>query len=283
MRQAAAGLLALLTLTLAPAARAQTIGGTIGGVVLEDSTRMPVAGAAVTAVRVDTPTSSVGATTDSIGHFEIKLPAEGKFKLHVTHPSYVSLVTDSVDVDKDEVVSLELHLGRDAIPLKPLVVTARVDARVQAFYARARGGNGFGHFVTRADIERRPSARVTDLLRYMPGVRVTPTSVCNGCSTVDVVYMRGATGNCAPTVLIDGMVTKQDATFTLDSFLMPDMLEGIEVYQDPAGVPPALGAVTSSCGAIALWTRTPEGKGRWWVKLLAGGAAILVFAILLEL
>lgn len=276
MRRAAVALLALGTLSLAPAVRAQTI----GGVVLEDSTRMPVAGAAVTAVRVDTPTS-VGATTDSIGHFEIKLPGPGKFRLHVIHPSYVTLATDSVDVDKDEVVSLELHLGRNAIPLKPLVVTARVDARVQAFYARVRGGTGFGHFVTRADIDRRPSARVTDFLRIMPGVRVVPTPVCNGCSTVDVVYMRGIGGSCAPTVLIDGMVTRQDAAFTLDSFLMPDMLEGIEVYQDPAAVPPALGAVTSSCGAIALWTRTPEGKGNWLIKLLAGGAAILLFGILI--
>lgn len=277
MRHAA--VLATLLLAWVPmAARAQTI----GGFVLEDSTRMPVLNASVTAVSVDT-NEGKGATTDSLGAFHIALGAEGKYLLRVTHPSYVSLQTDTVDVDRGEAVTLELRLGRNAIPLKPLVVTARVDARVQAFHERMAHGTGFGRFVSRDDIERRPGAKLTDLLRGISGVHIVSVQPCRGCSPVEVVQMRGPAGDCAPTLLFDGMITKADATFPLDSFIMPVMLEGIEIYNDPAGVPASLTAGTSSCGVIALWTATPTGHTPVWLKLAMGGAAAVLMTLLILL
>ncbi len=270
---------AALLLGLRPGvARAQTI----GGVVLEDSTRMPIAGADVSPL-LESGEAGPTVRTDSAGGFLLKLAEAGKVTLRVTHPSYRALTSDTVDVDKGEAVTVELHLGRDAIPLKPLVVTARVDADVQAFHERVAKGTGFGHFITRRDIDRRPGAKVTDLLRFMPGVRVIGTPACNGCSVQDVVYMRGggAAGLCAPTILVDGLQVKQDAVFTLDAFLMPDMLEGAEVYTDPAGVPASLGVTTNPCGVIAFWTRTPEGHTPLWLKLVTGGAAVGLFLLLI--
>ncbi len=267
-----------LLLVWAPAAaRAQTI----GGVVLEDSTRMPVTDATVTIIPVDT-TGERGATTDSVGHFHVALAAAGKFVLRVTHPSYTTLLTDTVDVARGEAVTLELHVGRNAIPLKPLVVTARVDARLREFRERMTHGTGFGRFLTREDIERRPGARLTDLLRGISGVRIVPIAPCGGCSPSEVVYMRGITENCTPTVLMDGLITPQDAGFPLDALISPEMLEGIEIYVDPAGVPASLNTTTNSCGVIALWTARPTGKVPFWLKVVvAGGAALLVTVLMI--
>ncbi len=267
---------ALLLVFVPGPARAQTV----GGVVLEDSTRMPIGGADVS-VLSEAGDAGRAVTTDSLGAFHIKLDSASTIRLRVSHPSYRPFTSDTVEVDKGEAVTVELHLGRDAIALKPLVVTARVDARVQAFHERVAKGTGFGHFITRADIDRRPGARVTDLLRFMPGVRIVQTAPCNGCSMQDVVYLRGGSGVCSPTVLIDGLQVKQDAVFTLDSYLMPDMLEGAEIYVDPSGLPASLGVTTNPCGVIAFWTRTPEGHTPLWLKLVTGGAALGLFLLLI--
>lgn len=271
---------ALLAALLAPLASEAARAQTIAGAVLEDSTRMPISGADVTVLSAP---GGPGPTvrTDSLGAFHVKLDSAGQVRLRVSHPSYQTLDSDSIDVDEGEAVTVELRLGRAAIPLKPLVVTARVDARVQAFHERAAKGTGFGKFMTREDIERHRTAKVTDLVRGISGVRVVPITPCRGCSPTDVLYLRGGPNVCAPTVLIDGLAVKQDAVFSLDGFLMPDMLEGVEVYVDPAGVPPSLAVGTSSCGVVAFWTRRPEGKNPLWVKLLAGGAAVLMMLLLI--
>ena len=270
------GLLLIGLVALAPrAAHAQTI----RGVVVEDSTRMPVAGATVSVLR--TGGGQVPSVrTDSVGAFHLALDSSGVVVLRVTHPFYRTVDADTVSVGEDEVVTLELRLARHAIPLEPLVVTARVDRRLGAFHERART-SAFGRFLTRADIERRPGVRPAELLRGVPGVRLVFVPPCAGCASEEVIYLRGGAGQCAPTVLIDGMVVKQDAGFPIDALLTTDDLDGVEIYVEPGSVPPALGVFSSSCGVVAFWTRSPEGGKLTWKRVgVALAIAVILYVLL---
>ena len=280
-----AGIVLVLALALTPGpARAQAHAPeptqAITGSVVEDSTRVPIAGATVTVLRSEGATLKT-VQTDSAGKFRVALDT-GVYRLRVEQPGYRTVTSDTVSVDENDVLTVELRLARQAIPLEPLVVTARVDRRVAAFYERVHK-SGFGHFLTREDIERRAGLSPTELIRQMQGVRIVGVPVCRGCSEENVIYMSGigpgGSNQCSPAVFIDGLEVKQDALSPLDTMIMSDQLEGVEVYTEPGTVPPDFMTVRNNCGVVAFWTRPPEGKFSW--KKVAIGAGIALGLLLL--
>ena len=140
--------------------------------------------------------------------------------------------------------------------LAPVVVATtdirRYAPRLRAFHERRE--RGFGRFFTAEDIDRRNPAVVTDLLRTVPGTRITRRGGEN------VVTFRNQ--NCVPLIWIDGMPAV--AGYLDPDVFQPNSLAGIEVYSGPSTVPPELMWVRGkgSCGVIALWTRMPELKPR---------------------
>lgn len=138
--------------------------------------------------------------------------------------------------------------------LAPVVVATtdirRYAPRLRAFHERRE--RGFGRFFTAEDIDRRNPAVVTDLLRTVPGTRITRQG---GQS---VVTFRGQ--NCVPLIWIDGAPAV--AGYLDPDLFQPNSLAGIEVYSGPATVPSELMWLRGkgACGVIALWTRMPELK-----------------------
>lgn len=105
-----------------------------------------------------------------------------------------------------------------------------------------RREHGMGHYITAADMERRPVFVLSDALRMTPGVYIVP----------------GATGNrivgrggCEPAVFLDGMPMYDGAT-DFDNLVSPMNVGGIEVYNE-ATTPPQYR--TGSCGSVLIWTR----------------------------
>lgn len=291
MKTAALLVLALVLLPGSGLAQKREQGGdkshpakqTLDGKVVEDSTHVPIAGASVTVL----DTSGValkGAVTDSAGAFQLAFDTAGVYRLRAEQPGYRTVTSDTVSVEKDEFVTVELRLARQAIPLEPLVVTARVDRRISAFYERVRN-NGWGRYLTRADIEHRIGQRPTELIRLMSGVRIISVTPCRNCRPEDVIYLRGSgpggSNVCSPTVFIDGMEVKQDALSPINDVLLTDNLEGVEVYTDPGTEPPEFISTSSTCGVVAFWTRPATGQMSWKKLLLAVGiAVVLLFAAL---
>lgn len=276
MRIRATSSLALAALAaFAAAARAQTI----SGVVVEDVGHARISGAFVSIERVGGGQGAT-VTTDSTGAFVAAVGDPGRFVLRVTHPSYTTIVSDTIQVEEEEAVTLELRLAPHAVPLEPLVVTARVNKELREFRLRAARG-GFGHFMTRPEVERRHASHVTQLLFGFPGVELAAIPPCRGCSPDYMITMRGGANRCVATVLIDGLAMRQDISLPIDAILTPESLEGVEVYVDPATVPAALGIVPSSCGVVAFWTHEPEGGRFSWKRLgITLGIAVVLFMIL---
>jgi hypothetical protein len=69
---------------------------------------------------------------------------------------------------------------------------------------------------------------------------------------------------------------------SLDDRIIPEMLEGIEIYRNETELPSEFTGI-GHCGAILFWTRAgePGQRGAW--RILVGGAAALGMVVLFVL
>ena len=267
-------LTALLAL-LAPPAKVQVIRGIV---VVEEARssaagaeiRMPVDGAEVELLADGDPVGR-RATTDSLGFFVLSVLRPGRFGLRVTHPAYLPFEADGIEVRQEEAVSVEIRLGQNVIPLEPIIVTARIHAALAGFHER-RTGSAFGTYITRAEVEARGAGYTTDLLRGLPGIRLDFVRWGVG----PAIEMQGGFGTCQPTIFVDGLQLPQAAGGSLNDFLTPERIEGVEVYSSVSSVPVQFHS--GICGVILFWTRRGERAGGepWgWRRMLLGfGVAV---------
>jgi hypothetical protein len=263
-------IVALATVAAAPAS-AQTVAG-----IVTDTARAGVAGVLIEVVaRPDRVIAS--ALSDSAGSFRVPLRRGGTFSLRLSHVSYSPVTARLDEIRSGDIVDVEVLMVPGTIALEPLVVRGRSQNALGGFYERLERAR-FGHFVTREQIDERPSARASELLRHIPAVVLRPQRVGQ-----NMILLRNGAQTCAPTIYIDGAVIRQDPQSTPDTFLTAEMLEGIEVYRG-VYAPPPLHAETQ-CGVIAFWTRQDTTGAISWrrVATFAGIGAGLLGATLLLL
>jgi hypothetical protein len=242
------------------------------GHVVEEGTDQPVSSAAIVIINEDGREQG-NTTTDDDGWFQFAMAAPGPYTIRITHIAYVSWRSESIDLGRGETVEIEVRLGTNVIPLEPLVVTTRSASRGRlAEFHRRLENNPFGRFIVREDIERRPAARVTDLLRIMPGITIRPAG---GAFARYLITMRGgAAGGCLPYLYVDGVRIRQSPDFPIDDLLSPNMLEGVEIYTSFATAPAEYQA-SSGCGVVLFWTRSGEsGRPFSWKRMLIGVGAV---------
>lgn len=267
----------ILASTMLAVEAAPTSAQSVSGRVVDAETRAPVARAEV-ALLDSTAHEVRSAETDSLGGFFLTVPAQASYGLRVSHLAYTRYFSDPVPVGAAEAVTLEVRLGRSAIPLEPIVVTARSNTRLAEFHQR-RLSNSFGHFITEEEIDRRSPAQTSELLRGLPGVQLS--AVTTRGRTINRITLRSSFGRCDPVVYVDGIrLLAQGAP--VDDVVAPGMVAGVEVYSSSAGAPPMY-ADTRGCGSILLWTRVGERNERAfsWKRTLIGlgGGLILVLLI----
>ena len=268
----------------------------VTGVVVEEGSKMPIGGAIVELIGIDRARDGM-AVTDTAGAFVLRPRRSGSFVINVTHPSYISRDSMAFKVNPGLAVQLELRMGRRAIPIEPLIVKTTTTSRLAGFHERARSTGTSGKFITRADIDRRPGTRrVTDLLEHLEGVEITNITPAGGSNIAPtpqlgtsnetmmktrIIRMGSNTASCEPAIFIDGVRVKQFSDSGVDDFIMPDMIEGVEVYPRGAGAPSEFMS-NNSCGVVAFWTRAPteeSGKVTWKRLRLAGGFLLAMLGV----
>jgi TonB family protein len=207
-----------------------------------DSLGVPVAGA-----QVAVEGTALRTTTDDAGRFRLTDVAVGKRALVVRRLGFRAQ-TIAIDLDQAGATHLMVTMSIAPEVLAPVEVTARAevyDARLAGFESRAAKRKN-GHFITRERIDRSNSTRLSDLLRQVPTVRITPV---RGLGTM--AFIRGA--NCPPLVYVDGSPASAGP---LDLDLIDlSSVEGIEVYGG-FGAPPEFSNVRGDrCGVIVIWSR----------------------------
>lgn len=212
----------------------------VGGLVIEADGGAAVPGATVR-IRPGPPLE-----TDAAGAFRFDRIPPGVHEVTAERIGFAA-VRDTIVVELGLVLDLTVRLSARAVPLEPITVIARSAVLLRTgFYLRQ--GRGLGSFITRQQIESRPTVQSSDLLRRIPGVRLV-----RGRFGDQLAVGRG---NCPYRFIIDG--ARINAGFSIDE-MPPHWFEGIEVYNGPSQVPIEFSASPSepnaACGLIVIWTR----------------------------
>lgn len=192
--------------------------------------------------------SAARGSTGSDGRFSFSELPSGTQSLEARHIGYAPRRV-AVDLVSDSIVSATVTLDKRADVLGEVTIYGKHSKRVSdltGFLQRSKGG--FGHFLTRADIEKRHPFQFTDLFRMIPGFMVVRDTGFG----YRLVSTRGTGfgGKCQPSIYVDGMKIYDSGD--IDGILIPSEIAAVEAYAGPAGAPPQY--TTGECGSILIWT-----------------------------
>lgn len=223
----------------APADTAPALTATLVGQVVSASDGRPVDGAVVNLLG-----SRFGALTDSAGNFRIPRTAAGVDTVEVRFIGYEPGRAE-VELAPDATTRVVLLLSPTVVRVADLQVEVRrseAPGKLRQFWQRRQ--MGFGVFITPEQIERRQPRNPSDLLRGVPGVSVGAVHLGKA-----PVRMTRGTGNCQPTVFLDGIVM---AGMEVDDIPAEDVW-AVEVYRGASELPVQF-AGAGRCGAVVIWT-----------------------------
>lgn len=240
----------------------------VRGQVLDLVTDQPIAGVAIRLIPAGG--EPITRVSDENGRFAFPELHAGTYRIELSHIAFGS-AGESIRIDQGADVDVVAELAPTAIPLAPVLVSTSRRSRldVTGFYDRRRTRSG--HFITREQVENRPAMFLSDVLRTVPSLRLTALPGGQGSAVT-------GRGGCFPTYYMDGV--RMLDSVTLDGFVLPDHVEGIEVYTN-ATVPVQYAG--GQCGAIVIWTRQPgatDGSPFSWRRLMVGTAGLLAILFL---
>ena len=124
---------------------------------------------------------------------------------------------NSLDVQPNKYLDVTLRLARTAIPLDTLNVAVEEGSlwlEQNGFFDRRDTGGFGGHFITQADLLRRNTDWLTDLLEDVPGVRVVHDQG-PGKRSIRFNQRSGAGAWCEPDLYVDGMLYRNSSPPTV--------------------------------------------------------------------
>lgn len=253
---------ALLIIMLAGAA-APAAAQLVSGKVVDEGTEQPIGGATIELVDA-TGLMRGSVVADTLGEFHMMVPQPGIYRLRVSHIAYTTTETPDVNTAVGIEVEVELRMRPAAVALEPLRVVARTsfDAGwLQEYYNRASmtRKSGIGRVFFRDEI-----------------ARTNPPSV-----STFLVYLIPRAG-CRPSLFIDGLEV-MDAR-QLDGMMVPENLEGVELYNNAAFLPERY-ANRGHCAIALFWTRRDyEGtKPFTWRRAFIAGGIIAGLLLLFQM
>ena len=249
-------------------------GAVFAGIVVTDSTRVPIAG-----VEVALPELGKSVFTDARGEFRITGIAPGDQHVVARRIGYGAADTH-VAFHGNETVERRVVLGR-AVMLEPVLISERAFERAMASFDEHRR-LGLGHFVARAEIATYDGMTLGTVLQQIPGIdlrhgqdhgtfvssRRVPPPLCphddpqrTRCLESHGFYLAGEGGApvaCYSLVWLDGVLVngarEPTEPFDADRFA-PQQVEAVEFYAGAAETPPEYSKMGSNCGVLVIWTR----------------------------
>jgi hypothetical protein len=216
-----------------------------GRVLLEGS---PVAGGS----RVELAGTDLVTTTDAKGEFTLRNLPSGTHMLVARHLGYAA---DAVPVDLSgrEVKTVSITLPKFVNVMDPVLVTARRTAALDRVGFARRRKSGSGYFLGPEQLARMYAQRLTDILRQVPGLRVSYSA--QGETVTSSRGTGSIMGGSCVQYYVDDFPWHSTEPGDINMFVGGHEVVGVEVYQ-PASVPAQYAGVgRGNCTTILLWTR----------------------------
>jgi len=234
------------TLLLSSAKGTATTGNaTVSGrVVLEGSTT--TAGSRVELVGTD-----IVALTNENGEFTMTNLPSGSRVLLARHLGF-GAATTPVDLSAREAQSVTITLPKFVAMMDPVLVTARVGAGLDRVGFNDRKKSGTGYFYGPAQLAAMHATYLTDILRHLPSMRVTPTdrgTMVTSSRGLDSMTLPGCVQ-----YFLDDMPWGSAISGDINDFVNGSEIVGVEVYQ-PSHAPVQFSRSLGQCLTIVLWTR----------------------------
>ncbi|MEO7457541.1 MAG: carboxypeptidase regulatory-like domain-containing protein [Gemmatimonadaceae bacterium] len=206
-------------------------------------------GAPVVDARVSLMGVSNATKTRANGDFVLDSLPSGTQALVVRQIGYKP-IEQTVELSARAPARVTVKLGVLVPELSAVEVVAVRDEGLQrvGFLDRKRSSPG-GYFMDPQAIERRKATMFSDLLRTIPGLRVQTTN-----AGATVYSTRSSTQDGCVTMWVDGAQWQQLSAGDLDSFVRPEEVAAVEVYNGSA-VPPQFTTVGQNCSAVVVWTK----------------------------
>ena len=250
MRRAGHVMVAWAMLAVAAPLMAQAPLATLVGMV-RDSAGHPVPG-----VEVWIRGSDIYTHTGENGGFRLPGAPSGAVKVTVRRMGFEPATVD-LQLHSGQIDSLVVSLTMVATSLTGVLVQEERMTRSKRLLAGFwdRRSRGFGHFVTRDEIEARDPHDFTDIVRMTPGVSIITVG---GRTSIRFSRNAGVRGDCPPQYWVDGMRIENASP---DEF-PPQDVEALEIYSGISTIPPQFAPRSftvgqRTCGAIVIWTRLP--------------------------
>jgi hypothetical protein len=183
------------------------------------------------------------ARTDARGRFSLgDLPA-GSQVLEVRRIGYL-IAQQPVELRAGRTLSQDVRLQR-IVNLDSVLVLAR-RSRYREFEEH-RKMNGFARFMDADQIAQRNPFQMSDLIRIIPGFRVSGFGIdAKVTSSRGPTSIGGTTGGCETNIVMDGMQHQEI------NLIHPSSVGAIEAYAAGGPIPPQY---DGRCGVIVIWTK----------------------------
>ncbi|HUR00453.1 MAG TPA: carboxypeptidase regulatory-like domain-containing protein [Gemmatimonadaceae bacterium] len=203
-----------------------------------------------TGTRVEVAGTGAVATTNEKGEFSLRNLPSGTQVLVARHIGFGAEVVP-VDLSSREPRTVTVRLPKYVNVMDPVVVTARRAAALDVVGFSQRKKSGMGYYISPEQIQRMHPIYLTDVLRQVPGIRVSSTPEGDV-----VVPTRGAsmTGGGCVQYYVDNMPWQSMEPGDINHFVSGHEIVAVEVYNGPGA--PAQYSRANGCTTILLWTKS---------------------------
>ena len=199
--------------------------------------------------RVEVVGTDQVAMTNDKGEFTItKLPS-GSHVLLARHLGF-GAQTVAVDLTSRAAQRVTIKLPKFVAMIEPVVVNARRAANLDRVGFSQRQKTGMGFYIGPEQLKDRHPNLITDILRTVPGLRITSGPEGDVVSSSRNV---GMGGECVQ-YFVDDMPWQSAEPGDVNQFVNPNEVVAVEVYQG-SNVPAQYSRGTGGCTTIVLWTR----------------------------
>jgi hypothetical protein len=211
-----------------------------GKVVLEGN---PTSGGS----RVELAGTDIVVMTNEKGEFTMRGLPSGSKLLVARHLGF-SAQAVAVDLSSRGEKRVTISLPKFVAVMDPVLVIARRSAALDKVGFTQRSKTGFGYYLGPERLQNMHPNFVTDILRQVPGLRVSygPSG--------EMVSSSRAVGNGCVQYYVDGISFLELEPGEINHFVNGSEVVAVEVYQD-ANAPAEYMRGGGSCTTIVLWTR----------------------------